>query len=250
MVAPKGTPFAFRSLVDRAWVRKLGQFLRMGVSGRSAPRDIHVAIDGTARSAMPGLDDFALRRPWLVRLAIGSSCVALVAESSAEPTYAFRGPPVHATAVLDAEVPTRVYRIAFRAQRLGPDEVQTTHGASTDYAGSIEREGRRSEATAPLIEFTVVRADMPDGGRPSVSTSVFTSIKESASLVFEGDCEKFEAAPCEAVVLVSFSRADDGAAGGTVTIDWTLTSRSAPSGDFEPDGGVLQAPWTVSVEEQ
>lgn len=196
---------------------------------------------------MEGLEGVALRRPWLVRVAIGLSCVALVAESSVDPTYTFRGPPVHATTVLDSEVTTRVYRITFQAQRLGPDDVQTTDGASANYTGSIEREGR---LTNPLIDFTVDRADKPDGGSASVRASVFSSIQSSARLVFEGDCEKFETAPCEAVVLVSFSRADDGAAGGTVTIDWTLTTRSSPDGDVESDDPPVQAPWTVSVEEQ
>jgi len=181
---------------------------------------------------------------------LGLSCGALVAESSANPVYTFRGPPVQATTVLDAEETTRVYRITFQAQRLGPDKVRTTANASADYTGSIERKDRKPEVTAPLIDFTVDRAETSDGGTASVSTSVFTTLQSSASLAFEGDCEKFEAAPCEAVVFASFSRTDDGAAGGVITIAWTLTPRSSPEGDVEPDGAPLQLPWTVSVEEQ
>jgi hypothetical protein len=95
---------------------------------------------------------------------------------------------------------------------------------------------------------TLVKVTVHGNGKQPNVLSVARSFETWRELAFTGRCDRIDASsPCVAELPISFERTDNGAAGGTLSIDWSLDFESSVRKEGEPDVGPLEAPWEIEV---
>jgi hypothetical protein len=179
---------------------------------------------------------FANRRPWLVRLVLAANCLALLATSQDEPggVRALRKDLPAVSTELTPAISTRVYRVTLRA--VDADTEATTRNAKALFRGTISIADLPQGSPAPYVSCAVLSSFGANLGEPVYA---LTDFAVEAQVGFIGPSTSFD---------VELSRADDGANGGTLTVDWSIVLSSVIvwTGD---DPKTQSLPWEATVEE-
>lgn len=181
----------------------------------------------------------AAPRSWVLASVIIASTAALLGTSPEETPfihYEFSKSLEPVKTELTADAVTARYVITLRADALGPNGVDTTTAARALIAGAVETTG--IETDPPFVNFAV------NGGE----LRSLRSFKTSAEVAFDGNCDDpTSGEPCEARLVVELTRLDEGAAGGTVTVEWQVELESQFSIEGEGNDVTDEAPWTAEV---
>jgi len=222
--------------------------------------------------AAPTTSDTAVAAPpgWLLCAVIVASTAALFGSSPSEhgdddspspdtspsqpttyTTYQFARTNIEGgTAELTRAAPSATFFVDLTATDLGPHGVVTTGGTTAAPAahlqGSVAASDLTSGATPPFVAVVVSSPDDPTGNSTLQTAS---EIAQDQRLQFTGDCEDPSAGDCKARFVVRFTRNDDGAANGKVSVHFSFdvessaqlpaaTSSTLPAQD---------PPWSVEV---
>jgi len=182
------------------------------------------------------------RERWLIRGLLVAAAFAMIA-TGAPPTYVYElekhmdGPPVELT----ADAPRSSFLIRARAVALGPEGSSTTNMALAQISGHISSSGL--DSAGALVSVSVNHGT--DAGE---ELNVATGFDTSRQLTFSGSCEELDdSSPCIAELRVIFERTDAGAAGGLLSVDWSLGFEATTPKANEPSQGPLELPWEVEV---
>lgn len=189
-------------------------------------------------------------RTWLIRAALVAAATALLGTSQApdpsldgatpSTTYQFERSVAGESIELTQQQPRVLFLVTIRATGLGPFGATTTDVATASFSGTIQASGLDDAAPGVTI-------DVGDGQRVTNAQQNF-SMKRP--LKFEGTCDApAEDAPCQASLTVELSRDDDGQAGGTLAVDWSLLLEAQGSvAEQHDEQEPLDPPWSVEVE--
>lgn len=193
----------------------------------------------------------------LMAAVIATSSVALLATTeeppsespdyqSASTTYSFERSDIDGGSVdLTSNEPRVTYYINIQATALGPDNVQTTNAPSATLEGTVTSSGLNAGAQPPSVSFRASSAAL-------VPMQVDTSDRyfQGAALVFSGNCaDPAHGQACRAQLAIEMARADDGASGGTVHVDWHFSVESSISlpNSSAKTVGPEDPPWQIEV---
>ncbi len=175
--------------------------------------------------------------------------MALVA-TSGPPEYGYEFSTVLELPIVEltSAVPIVRYRLQARALGLAPNEAPTTAAATARFTGLITAEGVALEGSAPFVNVRLrPTASAPD----DAGLLALTQFDLPATLVFEGDCARLIADPCEGELSLEFHRQDEGENGGTLRITSQIELNARVSkGENKPDEGPFELPWDIQVISQ
>ncbi len=189
--------------------------------------------------------DSVVRRlePWLIRLAFVVTAFGLLATSDVSYGYTFAKHVDAPGFELGRDTPRASFLVRARATGLGPERTQTTANALAGVQGHITSTGVDGKIGALV---NVALDGGADGGGSELN--VVSDFRAGQAVRFSGDCETFsDASPCEAEFQVHFERTDQGAAGGSMSIEWWLDFETSIEKSDEPDEGPIELPWIVEV---
>jgi hypothetical protein len=182
------------------------------------------------------------RNPWVARAMLVCCSLSLLATSpdhEPEPPLVFTSNVQAPAVALTAENPTRSFLITITSEEW-PSGLPLTDDADLALRGSLHATDVTGDA--PFVAVHVERGGV--GG--ATDLNVLTSFTAARSLEFTGSCDApaGSSPPCTTEVLVSFTRLDGGAGGGSVNVDWSLSlEASTPSDDSF--NGSTELPWLV-----
>jgi hypothetical protein len=186
----------------------------------------------------------AARHPWVVRIVLVVACLSLLATSdgaTGRDTYAEDLAPT--TTELTPEAPARSYRVSLRAKDPEAWDQRTTLDASATVRGSVSSADLVEGAPTPYVTYAAYE---PDGDGQQLPLHALADFETVVPLGFRGDCQG--PGGCVTSFVVELSRADDGASGGTVIVDWSLYLR-AYTDRYRGDRPTTHPlPWEVTIE--
>jgi len=161
-------------------------------------------------------------------------------------TYSFERTDIDGGSVdLTTDEPRVTYYINVEATALGPDNVLTTTSASATLEGTVTTSGLNAAGATPSVSFRASSA-----GLMPMQVDATDRYFQGAVLAFSGNCaDPTHGQACRAQLALEMARADDGASGGTVHVDWHFSvqsSGSVPSASAKMVGP-LDPPWQIEV---
>jgi hypothetical protein len=181
---------------------------------------------------------------------VASSNDVGTAPSSSLATYFFERKGIDGGfAELTADVPRATFVVTITADALGPENVVTTEAARASIEAIISTTDLDFGSPTPSVNYQL----HAEGASMVHVLPARERIADSRELKFNGNCS----APtmgnrCVAHYSFDVWRADDGAAGGSVRVDWTtdLSATAKLSTSTGGEFGPLDPPWTVEVAAQ
>lgn len=185
---------------------------------------------------------------WLVRGMLVLSLFGIVATSDDDDSvfFTYHDDVVIEPIELSAERPSVTLVVEIEAIGLAPNGKRTTDLATLGGRGTLTGTAAPEPGAMPLW-VSVADSD-------SAASLFLTEFQLGSTLAFEGNCDSpgDAGSPCVTSFEATFARKDQGAGGGVVTVDTTLSmTTSVIKGMLKTGAGGNEdlgaPPWTVKV---
>jgi len=179
-----------------------------------------------------------------------ASAAALLATSDPNSyhRYIFEAASDGQRTTLTQSAPHARYLLRVRATALGPEEVDTTSGASATAHGTISTS---AEGVSPFVRVRFGASGQASNTVSSDAVSALTTFQLSRPLRFTGNCsEPDQGTPCQAELDLSLELEQPSSlpADASVSIEWSVDLESTVSKVAEKDSDEsLAAPWTIEL---